>query len=448
MDNEATKRDLINIMKISAGFDGHNRQILLKIMQISETTSHFKSPLGQAFVKRTKELLQDQQQKKGCLICKKQVAENGFVCQNCIQLYKTQVAKKQAPDTSAVKQPSQTPPVNTAPQKKELVSHTLSETTCTKTNLIYGLTGSIRKKVLKKKLQRNPDYQIPQSDHQLATLFTIFVLISYLFTLYAGAFVLIIGLAIAAFTIIQKLRKFKADGIFLIILSILFLPVGAILSLFGIISKMGYLYKNQKFIRAGFWIYGTTAFICASLYDIPGHYCDPGIVGYYDMVVRHDYGTRWSHSVTAALLEMLFFVLSALVFTYFVSGAASLYMDEVEVYYKKQNLSTWQIILKCLQAPIETLLIFLPLILFVFCIGESLEGGWEIGDMTDDALDIDNGTHHVSSYTRIRNGKIETVRSSIRRNPDDIINNNFSYRGDSPYDGTNPIPNNHVHRSH
>lgn len=65
MDNEATKRDLINIMKISAGFDGHNRQILLKIMQISETTSHFKSPLGQAFVKRTKELLQDQQQKRG-----------------------------------------------------------------------------------------------------------------------------------------------------------------------------------------------------------------------------------------------------------------------------------------------------------------------------------------------------------------------------------------------
>lgn len=64
MIDEATKKDLINIMKISSGFDGRNRQILRKIVEIGETTSHFKSALGQKFIRRAKELLADPTQKK------------------------------------------------------------------------------------------------------------------------------------------------------------------------------------------------------------------------------------------------------------------------------------------------------------------------------------------------------------------------------------------------
>ena len=36
MIDEATKKDLINIMKISSGFDGRNRQILRKIVAQSQ----------------------------------------------------------------------------------------------------------------------------------------------------------------------------------------------------------------------------------------------------------------------------------------------------------------------------------------------------------------------------------------------------------------------------
>lgn len=190
-------------------------------------------------------------------------------------------------------------------------------------------------------------------------------------------------------------------------------------------------------------IYGSVAFICATMYDIPSYRCDPGIVGYFNMIVNHDFGTRWNRSVTSATWEMIIFVLCGIILTYFVSGAVSLYLDEIEIFYKEQNISIRQLIFQSLQAPIEVLLIFLPLIVFVFCVGETLEGGWEIGGMHQDGLDIDNGTHHVSSYKRIRNGKVEIVRSSVRRNPDDIINNNFSYRGNQPYDGTTPIPNHH-----
>ncbi len=89
--------------------------------------------------------------------------------------------------------------------------------------------------------------------------------------------------------------------------------------------------------------------------------------------------------------------------------------------------------MKILQSPVEVLMMFVPLILFVLCKTESLEDGW--------GLDIDNNTHNVSSYSRFRNGKWENVKEYTRRNPDDIINNNLSYRGDNPYDGTNPIRN-------
>ena len=67
--------------------------------------------------------------------------------------------------------------------------------------------------------------------------------------------------------------------------------------------------------------------------------------------------------------------------------------------------------------------------------------GWGIRAYEDNGLDIDNDTHDVSSYTRSRNGKVEHVRAQDRRNPDDIINNNLVYKGEHPYNGTNPIRN-------
>ena len=67
MIDEATKKDLINIMKISSGFDGRNRQILRKIVEIGETTSHFKSALWQKFIRRAKELLAEHTKKRRCL---------------------------------------------------------------------------------------------------------------------------------------------------------------------------------------------------------------------------------------------------------------------------------------------------------------------------------------------------------------------------------------------
>ena len=422
MIDEATKKDLINIMKISSGFDGRNRQILRKIVEIGETTSHFKSALGQKFIRRAKELLADPTQKRRCLICQKNVAENGMVCKGCISLYHSK---------------------STASPKKEVSYSTPTRSKDPETNFICILTGWIRKKMIRQKLKSNPDYKVPQSEHKLLTLFTVFFLLCYLFSLYAGVVVLMVGLAIAAYTIIKKIKALKADGILLMILSVVFLPLGAILSIFGFISKMGYIYKKRKYIGFGFLIYGSVAFICATMYDIPSYRCDPGIVGYFNMIVNHDFGTRWNRSVTSATWEMIIFVLCGIILTYFVSGAVSLYLDEIEIFYKEQNISIRQLIFQSLQAPIEVLLIFLPLIVFVFCVGETLEGGWEIGGMHQDGLDIDNGTHHVSSYKRIRNGKVEIVRSSVRHNPDDIINNNFSYRGNQPYDGTNPIPNHH-----
>ena len=130
---------------------------------------------------------------------------------------------------------------------------------------------------------------------------------------------------------------------------------------------------------------------------------------------------------------MTIFLIGAFVCTFMIIGAMSVYLDEVEEYCCNSGLTVKQAFMKMLQSPIETLLMFVPLILYILCKTESLESGW--------SLDIDNDTHEVSAHARFRNGKWEYVRAHKRRNPDDIINNNLSYKGNEPYDGTNPIRN-------
>lgn len=94
--DQKTARDLINIMKISETKEFKNKDVLRKLITISETTDNFSSSLGTAFINRVKKLLLGKDDDLKCILCKKNKTLNGIVCQNCIDLYNQQVQKMRA----------------------------------------------------------------------------------------------------------------------------------------------------------------------------------------------------------------------------------------------------------------------------------------------------------------------------------------------------------------
>lgn len=299
---------------------------------------------------------------------------------------------------------------------------------------MYKVTAFMRKKRVEKKIKENELHKEHISGHRLIGLFCILLYLTYLFSVYAGAVVLFGGIVMVIYTFFKKISNYKRVSFGIILISIIFWPIGMLLLCFGTIKKLGYLYKNGKYIGLGFAFYGYVALVCAYMHNIPGYRCSPGIVGYLEMIVKGDYGTRWYGNELSIILEMMVFLVGGAILVIFVVGLLALDLEEAEEQCCNSGLTVRQAFIKMLQSPIETLLIFVPLVLFVLYKIETLEDGW--------SLDIDNETHQVSAHRRFRNGKWEEVSASTRRNPDDIVNNNLSYRGNNPYNGSNPIRNN------
>lgn len=453
--DQSTKRDFLNIMKLSLRKDIQQEEVLNGIIKISETTNNFHSSIGKVFIDRIKQILSNKEASYKCIICKNNTALNGIVCESCTNIYVNHINKvklneeKKATDVNKKNEAlfdEKIKSVNNNTDKSVINKNSVSGTNdnkqqCAKQiyrtsilgTFMYKITGIINKKELKKKQKDNPQYQEPISGHVFIGLFTILFLAFYLFSLYAGGIMLCIGISILIYKLIKLISQFKMDSLLLIILSIIFWPLGLILLVLGIFKKIGYIYQNRKYIGAGFVLYGMIAFISATMYDIPGHFCSPGIVGYLEMIFAGEYGTRWATDTLSALIEMIIFIVAGIITTYFIIGGMAVYLDEVEEYCFSNGLSVKQAFVKILQSPIDVLLMFIPLILFILCKTEMLENNW--------SLDIDNNTHDVSEYMRFRNGKWEHVNACKRRNPDDIINNNLSYKGDRPYNGHNPIRN-------
>ena len=467
---QQTKRDLYYIMKASTRKEITNKDALKKIIKISETTDNFGSPIGKVFINRVKKLINEGNNGCECIICKKNNTFNGIVCNTCIKSYveqlnkekqqlKNKVSSQKVEATSEYKK-QETIETKQVAKNKYLEREKTKNTAKISNNrlnrktidynshqdekkmyrksllgtIMYTLTSFMRKKAIKEKMKKDATYQEPVSGHVFIGLFTVLFFLIYLFSLYAGAVILFIGIGIAICSFIKKISQLKGASFTLILISIIFWPIGLILLCLGIIKKFGYLYNNRKYIGLGFVFYGFTAIVCGAMHDVPGNFCAPGIVGYLRMIFCNDFGTRWDRTQSGAIYEMIVFIVAGVILTFFAIGAWSLYLDEVEEYCFNKGLSVKQVISKMLQCTVEVLLMFAPLLLFVLCKIETLEDGW--------ALDIDNETHEVSAYRRFRNGKWEDVSASTRRNPDDIINNNLSYRGNNRYNGRNPVRNN------
>lgn len=420
--DEQTKKDFLNIMKLAARKDiADNKDILKKIIRINDTTDNFKSAFGKKFIHRVKTILSGDETEFTCILCGKDKACNGFICKSCMDRYNKGVNKNSQENAAKIKK------TKDHRSDKKIYRKSVLGT------IMYNITSIGNKKILKQRRENNPEYQKPVSGHVFIGLYTIILLLTYLFNIYAGGIFLLLGLGIAFCAFIRKIKHFRMENLIIILLSIVFFPLGIVCLVLGIIKKIGYVYENRKYISAGLTLYGCAALICALLYDIPGYRCEPGIVGYLKMIFMGEFGTRWDRSITGATIEMVIYIIGACIFTFIVIASISVSLDEMEEYCCNNGLWVRQAFVKILQSPVEVLMMFVPLILFVLCKTESLEDGW--------GLDIDNNTHNVSSYSRFRNGKWENVKEYTRRNPDDIINNNLSYRGDNPYDGTNPIRN-------
>lgn len=457
--DEQTKKDFLNIMKLAVRKDvSGNRDALRKIIKINDTSDNFNSSFGKKFINRIKTILSGEETEFTCILCNKNEACNDILCESCIDRYNSRVNKQKHENMQKVEKPQQHENMKKAEKPQQQIrkntgtGKTVKTTKTSKAKsgvrqdkkriyrksvlgtIMYGITSIWNKRTLKRRKENNADYQKPVSGHVFIGIFTMILFFSFLFNLYAGGIFLIVGLGIAFCSLIRKIKHFKMENLLLVVLSVIFMPLGLILLALGVVKKIGYIYENRKYIRAGLELYGSIALICATLYDIPGYRCEPGIVGYFKMIFMGEFGTRWNRSVSGAAIEMVIYIIAACSFTFGVVGEMSVFLDEMEEYCYSKGLTVRQAFMKILQSPVELLLMFAPLILFVMCKTESLESGW--------GLDIDNNTHTVSGYKRFRSGKWEDVRGYQRRNPDDIINNNLSYRGNNPYNGSNPIPNN------
>ena len=76
---------------------------------------------------------------------------------------------------------------------------------------MYNITSIGNKKVLKQKWENNPEYQKPVSGHVFIGLYTIILLLTYLFNIYAGGSIFVNGTGYCILYVYQEDKAFQ-DG--------------------------------------------------------------------------------------------------------------------------------------------------------------------------------------------------------------------------------------------
>lgn len=183
--DEQTKKDFLNIMKLAARKDiADNKDILRKIIRINDTTDNFKSAFGKKFIHRVKTILSGDETEFTCILCGKDKACNGFICKSCMDRYNKGVNKNSQGNVAKTKKS------NDHRSDKKIYRKSVFGT------IMYNITSIGNKKILKQRRENNPEYQKPVSGHVFIGLYTIILLLTYLFNIYAGGIFLLLGLDI------------------------------------------------------------------------------------------------------------------------------------------------------------------------------------------------------------------------------------------------------------
>lgn len=83
---EALKRDLVNILKLSHSYDMSDKNNLIKIEKFLREKTLFHTSMGTVYRNRIHKLIEGENE-IACMLCKKEKAQDGIVCQACMAKY-------------------------------------------------------------------------------------------------------------------------------------------------------------------------------------------------------------------------------------------------------------------------------------------------------------------------------------------------------------------------
>jgi hypothetical protein len=231
---------------------------------------------------------------------------------------------------------------------------------------------------------------------------------------------LVIGIAIifGLKTIIEYIVSYSWIVIIIMVLSIAIPPLGVILTIIGIIKKGKYIITNGRMIFSGFVFYLGTAYLELQLFNMRyDQYGMPGIVDviyqWRDLTMHNLVGWKIAWVIIYAIILLAFLGFSL---------KASNYLDRIIKINVSRGISAKQTIFFILKSPFVFILMFLPAIL-----GSLSQDIFD--NIENNELDIDNNDHEVRPFTRhMSDGKEVHVSGHRRMNPDDIVENNYSYQ--------------------
>ncbi len=250
------------------------------------------------------------------------------------------------------------------------------------------------------------------------------VYIILLFLLPPAAAMIAIGIAIISgiLAIVEYIANYKWYVIIFLVVSICLPPIGILLTLIAFIKKIKFIVLNGKMIFGGFVFYLGTAYLELQLFNLRyNQYGTPGIID----VINH-----WKELSRLDMVGYQVIMVITYVFICFIMLFISIKISNVFGKILRENLlrgiTPFQTLIFIFKAPFTILLLFLPAILGSFA--EDLFN--QIIEDIDIDIDIDNNDHYVQPHTRhTADGKEVNVRGHYRMNPDDIDENNYSFKG-------------------
>lgn len=279
------------------------------------------------------------------------------------------------------------------------------------------------KKLEDKKLEENKIVNPIQSSKGTKKSFVsylpiIYLILLVLFPVPVGMLVIGIAIIFGLKAIIDYIVSYSWIVIIIIALSIAIPPLGIILSIIGIIKKGKYIVTNGRMIFSGFAFYLGTAYLELQLFNI--RYDEYGMPGIVDVI--YHWKELTIHNLVGWKIVMIIIYSLIMIVFLGLSFKASKYLDRIIKTNVSRGITAKQTIFFILKSPFVLILMFLPALL------GSLSQ--DIFDHIDqDNLDIDNNDHEVKPFTRhMSDGKEVHVSGHRRMNPDDIVENNYSYQ--------------------
>lgn len=246
----------------------------------------------------------------------------------------------------------------------------------------------------------------------------LYMILLLLFPAQVGMLVLGIAL-IFCLVALGEYLKFNKYTIILLIISMCIPPLGILLTIIGLIRKGKYITRYSKMIQSGFIFYLGTAFVVNQLFNI--RYDNYGMPGITDLIYQWKF---MNNNIGGA--EIFVLIIQFVFFVGYISFSIRLSVQFKKILKENQirGINTKKTLVFILKTPFTTLLMFLP------CILGSISDDFFDNIFNDESMDIDNQDHYVDSHIRhMPDGKDVNVRGYYRMNPDDIVENNYSYKG-------------------